>query len=99
MGPRNIENPGEASTENRVADAATRRKSKNVQQESEVTRKNLVGIVDRFLVRFCGAPLREVIESNYRIVCRAREDAIEIITVFDGHRRIPEDDLPRVKKR
>ena len=53
----------------------------------------------RSLPELPGAPLREIIDGNYRIVYRVREDAVEILTVFDGHRRIPEDDLPRVKKK
>lgn len=40
----------------------------------------------------CG--LRELVEGNYRIVCRLREGEVEILTVFEGHRRLPVDDLP-----
>jgi plasmid stabilization system protein ParE len=38
--------------------------------------------------------LRELVEGNYRIVYRLREGEVEILTVFEGHRRLPVDDLP-----
>ena len=37
--------------------------------------------------------LRELIEGNYRIIYRAGRAAIEVVTVFEGHRRLPETDL------
>jgi plasmid stabilization system protein ParE len=37
--------------------------------------------------------IREVIERGYRIVYRVRRDRIEILTVFEGHRRLPRGDL------
>jgi addiction module RelE/StbE family toxin len=40
------------------------------------------------------ADLRELVEGNYRIVYRVREEAIQILTVFEGHRLLPIDDLP-----
>ena len=40
------------------------------------------------------AGLREVLEGNYRIVYRVRADAVEILTVFERHRLLPEEDLP-----
>lgn len=33
--------------------------------------------------------VREVIRASYRIVYRVREDAIDVLTVFEGHRRLP----------
>ena len=39
-----------------------------------------------------GSDLRELIDGNYRIVYRIRKN-IEIITVFEAHRLLPEDDL------
>ncbi len=35
--------------------------------------------------------VREVFKRTYRIVYRVREKRIEILTVFEGHRRFPED--------
>ena len=35
--------------------------------------------------------VREIIRGKYRIVYRVREDAIDVLTVFEGHRRFPED--------
>jgi plasmid stabilization system protein ParE len=39
--------------------------------------------------------LRELVEGNYRIVYRVRLDAVEVLTVFEGHRRLPLADLMR----
>ena len=47
----------------------------------------------RSVPEFANSPLREVLEGSYRIVYRQRAGAIEILTVFEGHRRIPRDDL------
>ncbi|WP_295392070.1 type II toxin-antitoxin system RelE/ParE family toxin [uncultured Thiodictyon sp.] len=41
-----------------------------------------------------GTELREVIVGNYRIIYRVREDQVEVLTVFEGHRRLPTEDLP-----
>ena len=38
--------------------------------------------------------LRELVEGNYRIVYRVREESVQILTVFEGHRLLPVDDLP-----
>ena len=38
--------------------------------------------------------LREVLLRGYRIVYLVREDAIEVLTVFEGHRLLPEDAVP-----
>lgn len=40
-----------------------------------------------------GSDLREVLDGNYRIVYRIRKRNIEIITVFEAHRLLPESDL------
>ena len=40
-----------------------------------------------------GSNLRELIEGNYRIVYRVRKEVVEIITVFEAHRMLPDDDL------
>ena len=38
--------------------------------------------------------IRELIQGNYRIVYRVRSDSVEVLTVFEGHRLLPHDDLP-----
>jgi len=38
--------------------------------------------------------IREVVRRTYRIVYRVREDAIEVLTIFEGHRLFPEDVAP-----
>jgi plasmid stabilization system protein ParE len=39
-------------------------------------------------------PLRELVHGKYRIVYRATSSAVEIPTVFEGHRRFPAEDVP-----
>ncbi len=48
----------------------------------------------RTLPELPGSELRELTESNYRIVYRIRNDQIEVITVFEGHQRLRSGDLP-----
>ncbi len=50
--------------------------------------------VGRVLPELPRSGLRELVEGNYRIVYRLREGKVEILTVFEGHRRLPVDDLP-----
>jgi toxin ParE1/3/4 len=38
--------------------------------------------------------LRELIEGNYRIVYRVGRGVVEVVTVFEAHRWLPEEDLP-----
>jgi addiction module RelE/StbE family toxin len=40
-----------------------------------------------------GSDLRELIDGNYRIVYRIGKKNIEIITVFEAHRLLPDDYL------
>ena len=40
-----------------------------------------------------GTGLREIIEGRYRIVYRVRAKVIQVITVFEGHRSFPSDDV------
>jgi len=35
--------------------------------------------------------IREVLRRTYRIVYRVRDSEIEVVTIFEGHRRFPED--------
>jgi toxin ParE1/3/4 len=35
--------------------------------------------------------VREVIKRGYRVIYRVSDDQVEIITVRDGHRRLPRD--------
>ncbi len=41
--------------------------------------------------------LRELIEGNYRIFYRVKSDVIEIVTVFEGHRLIRENETKKPK--
>jgi toxin ParE1/3/4 len=42
-----------------------------------------------------GSDLREIIEGRYRIVYRVRGRRVEIITVFEGHRQFPTEEVGR----
>ncbi|GAB4251861.1 type II toxin-antitoxin system RelE/ParE family toxin [Deferrisoma sp.] len=35
--------------------------------------------------------LREVVQGAYRIVYRVKRDAVVVLTVFEGHRRFPDE--------
>jgi addiction module RelE/StbE family toxin len=37
--------------------------------------------------------IREIIEGSYRIVYRVTPERIEILTAFEGHRKLPADDI------
>ena len=41
-----------------------------------------------------GGYLRELVEGNYRMVYRIRDDIVEVLTVFEGHHLLPKEDLP-----
>ena len=41
-----------------------------------------------------GSNLRELLVRNYRVVYRRTPKAIEILTVFEGHRLLPREELP-----
>jgi addiction module RelE/StbE family toxin len=49
----------------------------------------------RVVPEYSRRELREVLLRSYRIVYRIRNnDAIEVLTVFEGHRFFPEDAIP-----
>ena len=39
--------------------------------------------------------IRELIEGNYRIVYRYSREKIEILTVFEGHKLLKEEDIEK----
>jgi plasmid stabilization system protein ParE len=47
----------------------------------------------RRLPEMPSSPLRELVEGNYRIVYRIKRNTIEILTVFEGHRRLRRSDV------
>jgi plasmid stabilization system protein ParE len=49
--------------------------------------------VGRLVPDLPGSSFRELIEWPYRIVYRVRGSVIEIVTVFDGRRLLPQGDL------
>lgn len=46
---------------------------------------------DRRVPELARADVRETFLRTYRIVYRLRQDRMEILTVFEGHRRFPTD--------
>jgi addiction module RelE/StbE family toxin len=40
-----------------------------------------------------GAGLRELLVGDYRIICRVTSTAIEVLTMFEGHRLLREGEL------
>ena len=42
--------------------------------------------------------IREVFLRTYRIVYRVREQTIDVLTVFEGHRRFDTTDLPELDR-
>ena len=38
--------------------------------------------------------LREMLRRTYRIVYRVRNEAIEVLTIFEGHRLFPTEAVP-----
>jgi plasmid stabilization system protein ParE len=47
----------------------------------------------RRVPEFADRELRELILRNYRMVYRVRGSAVEVLTVFEAHRLIPNEDL------
>jgi plasmid stabilization system protein ParE len=37
--------------------------------------------------------LRETIVGNYRVIYRLSDDFVEVLTVFEGHRQLRDDDI------
>jgi toxin ParE1/3/4 len=48
----------------------------------------------RKLLEIPGSGLRELIVGNYRLVYRRSLKEIEVLTVFEGHRRLRRKELP-----
>jgi plasmid stabilization system protein ParE len=61
-----------------------------VRRASTLARSPNIG---RRVAELPGSDLRELIEGNYRIVYRVRPPRVEIVTVFEGHRRFPLADV------
>ena len=49
----------------------------------------------RKLLEIPGSGLRELVVGTYRIVYRRVSNAIEVLTVFEGHRHLRRDELPK----
>jgi len=47
----------------------------------------------RMVPELPGTGLREIIEGRYRLVYRIRAKCVQIVTVFEGHRQFPADDV------
>lgn len=71
-------------------DAAERLVARLVRRAGALARSPLMG---RRIPELPGSDLRELVEGNYRIVYRAGAGRVEILTVFEGHRRFPLADV------
>ncbi len=49
--------------------------------------------IGRVVPEIANPDVRELIERGYRIVYRVRADLVEVLTVFEGHRLLSEQDL------
>jgi len=49
--------------------------------------------IGRLVPEISNPDIREIIARNYRVVYRIKEEEIEILTVFEGHRLIRFDEL------
>jgi plasmid stabilization system protein ParE len=70
--------------------AAQRLSARLVRGASTLARNPNLG---RRVPELPGSGLRELIDGNYRIVYRVRPPRVEILTVFEGHRRFPLADV------
>lgn len=68
------------------ADAAERWVERLLQRTGQLTELPLSG---RQVPELGRPDVREVRVKTYRIVYRVDEDAIRVLTVFEGHRRLP----------
>ena len=59
-----------------------------------VERAGLFPLSGRVVPEIGRAEVREVIRRTYRIVYRVSEESVEVLTVFEGHRRFPVDAIP-----
>lgn len=48
----------------------------------------------RIVPELPGAGLRELVLGNYRIVYRVHGAAVQVLTVFESHRRFPRQEIP-----
>jgi len=47
----------------------------------------------RMLPEIPGSDLRELVIRNYRIVYRTHHEAIQVLTVFESHKLLPDQDI------
>ena len=75
--------------------AAARLVSRLVRRGNALRRNPYLG---RRVPELPGTELRELIEGNYRIVYRVRAPFVHVLTVFEGHRHLPLEDLAERKQ-
>lgn len=71
--------------------AAQRHTDKLVARSETIAQQPQLG---RVLPELPASGIRELVEGNYRIVYRVGVNRVEILTVFESHRRLPLNDLP-----
>jgi len=60
---------------------------------SEADKLGLFPKMGRMLPEIPGSDLRELVIGNYRIVYRAHHETIQILTVFESHKLLPEQEV------
>ena len=71
-------------------DAAERLVHRIVERGDELSKFPEMG---RTVPELPGTGIREIIEGRYRIVYRMRGRVIQVLTVFEGHRMFPAEDM------
>ena len=62
---------------------------------ADVERAAEMPLAGRFVPEYADRQdIREVLRRTYRIVYRVRAEAIEVLTIFEGHRLFPEGVVP-----
>lgn len=75
--------------------AAARRWVEKLRQQARRVAEN--PNVGRIVPEHSRPDLREVLLRSYRIVYLVTDDAIVVLTVFEGHRLLPEDAVPELE--
>ena len=62
---------------------------------SDVERAAAMPLAGRIVPEYADRrDIREVFRRTYRVVYRVRDEAIEVLTIFEGHRLFPEEAIP-----
>ncbi len=78
-----------------IADDSPAAAGRMIEQLRSRARKALFApLSGRMVPEFFREDIRELIEGNYRIVYQVFENRLVVLTVFEGHRLFPVENLP-----